>query len=189
MLQQRLLLEEQMQFRSRKLLLLALVVLTVNDGCSSSETGTSVFVVSSLQRILQNEVDINGDEKAEISCAKGESESFQIIVLNKTGQTLPAIDLSLGNWSYKGDEPPKAVPTIEMFREHYVQLTRPSGRTKRKLGMYPDALVPFINPYTGRRITKAKYLASKQNVEPKSNQGYWIDITANRNITAGRYQN
>jgi len=182
-----------MLFKSENLLILFLFFI---NSChhAVAKDDVSVVVISSLQRVLQDEVNISGMRKAEVFCAKGESESFQIIVANGTSSNLPGIDLKAGEWRYVGDTP-VGVPVLRMFREHYVKVKQSSDRywksVKGRLrkGMYPDALIPFINPYTGQRITKAKYLASGQDVKAGNSQGYWIDVSVKRDVKAGTYTN
>jgi hypothetical protein len=55
--------------------------------------------------------------------------------------------------------------------------------------MYPDALIPFVNPYTGQQITSAKYLAAGQAVKAKHSQGCWMDISVARDVRVGAYTN
>jgi len=62
------------------------------------KTGVSVIVLSSLERLLQNEVIVQGAKEAEIFCAKNEYESFQIIIADPTDEPVPNINLKFGNW-------------------------------------------------------------------------------------------
>ena len=162
--------------------------------CSAVGQGVSVVVKSSLERVLKDEVNVSGLEEAVLFCAKGEYESFQVIVANASNSSVEDIDLQQGQWKYEGQKP-AGVPVLRMFREHYVEVKQSSGQHWKNMkgrlrkGMYPDALIPFVNPYTGKRITKAKYLASGQNIKPGNSQGYWTDIRIDRNVKAGTYTN
>lgn len=157
--------------------------------CGILRADVSVGVVSSLQRFLQDEVNVDGAKDAEIFCAKAETESFQIIIANDTDAELVDIDLRKGSWRYSGDKPSAGAPVMRMFREHYVMLASPSPWAKSRAGMYPDALIPFVNPYTGKRVTSARYLAGGQSIKAGHSQGYWIDIFVDRDVTAGVYKN
>ncbi|MFA5252397.1 MAG: hypothetical protein WC454_07420, partial [Phycisphaerae bacterium] len=143
------------------------------DAVPDDQNIASVIVLSSLERLLQDEVDISGAKEAEIFCAKNEYESFQIIVVNPSDTTISQIDLKAGNWHF-ADAPGEGAPELTLYREHYVKIDQPSYNLKSKLGMYPDALIPFIDPYTGKEIVSAKYLAKNQDVGPHKNQGYWV---------------
>ena len=151
-------------------------------------TGASVKVISSLERLLQNEVVVEGTEGADIFCAKNEYESFQIIIANPKDIPVLNIDLKSDNWHFVGT-PGNTVPELTLYREHYVEITKPSPRSTAVKGWYPDALVPFIDPYTDKNITRAKYLAADQDVLPNSNQGYWVDVYVPIGTKAGDYTN
>jgi hypothetical protein len=148
----------------------------------------SVLVLSSLERILQDETDIQGLKEAEIFCAKNEYEAFQIIIINPTDKPIPQIDLNADNWHFTGT-PGEGSPELTLYREHYVEISSLSSRSEGKKGWYPDALIPFINPYTGKEIDNAKYLARNQGVGARKSQGYWVDIRVDSNVKAGDYSN
>ncbi len=152
------------------------------------DAGVSVAVISSLERVLQDDIDVNGTQTAEIYCAKNEYESFQIIIINPTDTPIPQIYLNVDSWHFTGI-PGKASPELTLYREHYVNIKLSSGNSNRPKGMYPDALIPFVNPYTSQRITSAKYLASGVNVKPLRSQAYWVDVNVGKNVAAGNYTN
>lgn len=153
-----------------------------------STLSASVVVLSSLEKLLQDEVNVSGAKEAEVFCAKNEYESFQIIIVNPTDKPIPQINLKADNWHFT-DTPGKGSPELTLYREHYVKIDRPSYKLKSKLGMYPDALIPFIDPYTGKEIVSAKYLARNQDVGPHKNQGYWTDVHVGSDVKAGIYTN
>lgn len=66
------------------------------------EVSASVIVLSSLERLLQDEVVVRGAEEAEIFCAKNEYESFQIIIVNPTDTPISQINLNADNWHFTG---------------------------------------------------------------------------------------
>jgi hypothetical protein len=162
------------------------------DTVSGGQSSTSVIVLPSLAKVLQDEVNISGAEEAEIFCAKNEYEAFQIIVVNPTNTPIFRVDLKTGNWHFTGT-PGEGAPKLTLYREHYVKIDRPSKDLKSKPGMYPgmypDALIPFIDPYTGKEITSGKYLAKNQDVRPHKSQGYWVDVHVGSNVKAGIYTN
>jgi hypothetical protein len=155
---------------------------------SSGQDSTSVIVLSSLERLLQDEVDVSGAKEAEIFCAKNEYESFQIIIVNPTYTPISQINLNADNWHFTGT-PGEGSPELTLYREHYVEISSLSPRSGGKKGWYPDALIPFIDPYTGKEIDNAKYLARNQDVGARKSQGYWVDVRVDSNVKAGDYSN
>lgn len=55
------------------------------------------------------------------------------------------------------------------------------------VGWYPDPLVPFINPATGRPPTGGLYQAVPFSLAAGNNQPIWVDITVPRTAGAGQY--
>jgi hypothetical protein len=161
-----------------------------NISCASGQEPNDIriAVISSLERVLQDDIDVNGTLIAEIYCAKNEHESFQIIIVNPTYTPISQINLNADNWHFTGT-PGEGSPELTLYREHYVKVDQPSYGLKSKPGMYPDALIPFIDPYTGKEIVNAKYLARNQDVGVRKSQGYWVDVRVDSNVKAGEYHN
>jgi hypothetical protein len=166
-----------------------------NSGDSPVNIGTPVvkqgkypvIVLSSYQKVLQDEWTVTGDSSADIFCAKNETESFQILVINKSSNTLPDIEIIGSGWQSVGISITKE-PVITLYREHYVNVTKSSYLLDSTIGMYPDALIPFVDPYTKKPIYTAKYLANHASVEPQKTQGYWVDVEVGSDVPAGIYR-
>lgn len=161
-----------------------------SGGGGQSRTDCSVVVVSSCERYLQDEYLISGKQTAEIFCAKNETESFQMIVCNASGAVLPDIEIHISSFEPQGRA--DRMPVMTVYREHYVDLKKASASYSNnpilsRPGMYPDALIPFLDPYTHRPITNAKYLANHQSVLPRTSQGYWVDVKVGADVPAGTY--
>jgi hypothetical protein len=180
-----------------KKVLLIIIFLSIRCFAKTNEPNVSisplakdvpVVVLSSLARVLQDKINVIGTDRAEIFCAKNEYESFQIILSNTTNKAVSNINLKTGNWHFKGD-PGEAAPAITLYREHYVYVKFLSPNSTAEKGWYPDALIPFINPYDGKEITNAKYLAKNYTVGSHKSQSYWVDIFVNSNVKAGQYIN
>ncbi|OHB55241.1 MAG: hypothetical protein A2Y07_11110 [Planctomycetes bacterium GWF2_50_10] len=142
----------------------------------------TVSVIPSYERVLQGDLDFAFSDKAEISAAKNETESFQIVVANKNSVDIGPVQFAFNDWKYVGNGQPGALPVIIAFREHYVPITKASHLLKSRLGNYPDALVPFINPYTGMPVSVAAV-----EINSKSSQGYWFDVSIPADAIAGQY--
>lgn len=119
----------------------------------------------------------------DLYAAKGEYESFQIIVKAPEGG-LTGVNVT--------------APTLQnaqftLYREHYIYLTRGTSdwATNRNkplgAGWYPDGLIPFVNPATGADLTGATLDAVPFNLAAGKNQPIWVDVYVPREATAGRY--
>lgn len=144
----------------------------------------NVVVVPALHRVMRDDVQVEGGDSVALSIAQGETESAQIVVANRGRTPLKSVDLS---WT-KLSGPDGPAPIIRPYREHYVHVTESSAGQKSRLGWYPDALIPFVDPYTGTRPKPAKYSAWGAEIPPGEVQGYWLDVEVPRQAVAGEYR-
>lgn len=131
-----------------------------------------------------------------MSAAKGESESFQIMVSAPAGG-LTNVNVVVPNLVGPGGQ---FIPSssLTLFREHYVYVSQAisageavwDGPNLRKgPGWYPDGLIPFKDPISGVSLSNsgAQYIAVPFNLAANTNQGIWVDVTVPRTATAGVY--
>lgn len=157
-----------------------------SGGAVNPFSNIAVTVVSSMERLLQDDISAPGENYAEIFCAKNETESFQILITNQSYSKLLDVELHVSDWQGpSGAQKPK----LTLFREHYVKTTVPSYSLSpdTPIGWYPDALIPFVDPYTGKAITTGLYQANHQSVAPRKSQGYWVDVRVDSDVPAGTY--
>lgn len=157
-----------------------------NGGAAGAFSNIKVTVISGMERLLRDDSSAPGQASAEVFCAKNETESFQIIVTNQSYYSLPDVDIHVSEW--QGGSGAKK-PILTLFREHYVRINKtsyglPADTPK---GWYPDALIPFVNPYSNEPITTGTYLAAGASVGSRENQGYWADVRVDSEVPAGTY--
>jgi hypothetical protein len=146
----------------------------------------TVSVVPSGLRLLQDNISVEGKKYAELYCAKNETEAFQILLVNKSDSILQDIEINISEWQGQGSRKPQ----MTLFREHYVQIRENSPKVYsdlEDLGYYPDALIPFVDPYTGKEITTGLYRANHASISARQNQGYWADVRVDSDVTSGTY--
>jgi hypothetical protein len=116
---------------------------------SSSGEKIALTALNSMERISQNQKTY-GAATAKISSAKNEVESFQVVVAapieNINVVKVEISDLTGPDGSKIGKE------NIRLFREEYIRVRMSTPRAELPPGLYPDPLVPFINPITGKPI-------------------------------------
>lgn len=153
-------------------------------------------VVPSLQRVWREDTSIQGDASVDIQCARGESESCQVVVVNYGTEPLRNIDVTC---TLDVSGPSGTVPSVTPFRVHYVKVRESTANYQSTLarykntrwegaGWYPDALIPFTDPYTGAPLTSARYLAAGLELPAGQSQPYWLDFTAPANAQPGTYR-
>lgn len=137
----------------------------------------AVWTTSGMERVRRADQPVRRPD-VNIWAARGEYEPFQIVV---TARTDPVTDVNLDASDLTGPGGSTIPATALVFyREHYVQVTSPSpdpGHGNRPLGKgwYPDALIPFVDPQSGRRPS-GELVAAPFDVTPNTNQPVWVDV-------------
>ena len=54
-------------------------------------------------------------------------------------------------------------------------------------GWYPDALIPFTDPETGKPLSGATLTAVPFSVKAGNNQPIWVDLLVPQNAKSGQY--
>jgi hypothetical protein len=125
-----------------------------------------------------------------LTAARGESESFQIIA-NGAAKGLSDVNLTITDLQGpNGQVIPQS--NFTLYREKYMQVNSSSPNrkgTNQPLGpgWYPDALIPFTDPDTGKAPTNAKLKAVPFDVQAGKNQPLWVDLSVPRNAAPGKY--
>lgn len=167
---------------------------------SQSHDQPLVWVASAMEAIERNKpapkAIWQGDrakqlKSIELMAAKGEYESFQIVI--KAPQTnLSKVNVNVSELT-NSDGGVIDSKNVTLYREHYIYVDRPSPQgwaanpTPGK-GWYADALIPFLNPDTGKDLQGAEIDAVPFNLAAGNNQPIWVDILVPRNASPGEYQ-
>ncbi len=86
---------------------------------------------------------------------------------------------------------------LTLFREHFVYVRRPSPRSDARPGLYPDALIPFVNPIDGSDLKPrdwrsnpraAKYDAVPFDVWKGTTEVLWVDVFVPPDARPGDYK-
>ncbi len=120
-----------------------------------------------------------------LSAARNEYAPFQIIVRAGTSGLKRVNAVASPLVSTRG----RIIPAdrITLYREHYIEVSKLSPKSRGKPGWYPDALIPFLDPGTGKPPVRARFAAAPFDIEPDSNQPLWIDVLAPRDAAPGAY--
>ena len=150
----------------------------------ATEPSMSVYVMDEFARVRPR--DAPGSKRvAVLSAARNEYAPFQIIVRAGTGG-LRRVNAVAGPLVPKRG---RAIPAdrITLYREHYVEVRKLSPKSKSAPGWYPDALIPFLDPSTGKPPVRARFAAAPFDIAPDSNQPLWVDVLTPRDATPGEY--
>ena len=186
--------------KNRMFITILVLWILVSSAYSSASDRIILTALNSMERIGQNQ-ETFGSSSVEIWAARNEVESFQVVVSapaeNMTVTKVEISDLVGPNGSRitKGN--------IRLFREEYVRVRMSTRRAELPPGLYPDPLVPFVNPVTGKPIepltrtrkrwgepaTTSGYdmYAVPFDVFKGQNQALWIDVHVPKEIPSGLY--
>ncbi len=164
-------------FQAALVSLLVLVVASV-----PAHAQPTVWVVPSLVRVVPDAA-AGTATQIDLYAARGETESFQIIVRAPSGG-LTGVNVTAPNLGG---------PTCTLYREQYIYLATGSAdwATNRNKplgpGWYPDGLIPFVNPATGQDLTGATLDAVPFSLAAGHNQPIWVDVYVPRTQAPGLY--
>ncbi|GEM87690.1 DUF4091 domain-containing protein [Meiothermus granaticius] len=148
-----------------------------------------VWAVSSLERVMP-ETPPQENKPIELFAARGEYESFQVVVFGPKG--LRGVNLQVSDLSGPGGAV-IAKDHLSLYREHYLPVSTPSphrGGPNRPLGKgwYPDALIPFDSSTRPQYTPDAVVYGSVPiDVAPGNTQAFWIDLYVPREAPPGLY--
>jgi len=130
-----------------------------------------------------------------LHAARGEYESLQISL---TGLIrLSDLDAAITPFANaSGEQLPADSATL--YRVEYVPVRFSAPRATEALGMTPDPLVPFIDPYTGKKCASplwtgeeklegAAFGATPFEIWPGQRQTLWLDVHVPRDAKPGEY--
>ena len=154
-----------------------------------AQTGPKVWVAPSLQRVGPSDGPGSATQ-AQVWAARGEYESFQIVVRAPAGG-LNNVNVSVSDLQGPGGQI-ISKKSFMLYRERYVYVSQSSpdwgGQNRpRGAGWYPDGLIPFTDPTTGLPLSGAPLVAVPFSLSDGQNQPIWADILVPRTAAAGNY--
>ena len=164
------------------LILFTGIFFIVLSGCSKN--GVTVWVATPWQQVLQNTPP--GDvQTVTLKAASNEYEPFRLIVHNSGKNKLTDLNVSVS--SLIGSDGEISAENIQLYRANYLNVTKPSNRSKNPAGFYPDALIPFLNPETEKITDQVTYVAAPFSVDTASNEEIWCDLYVPAGTKSGTY--
>jgi hypothetical protein len=173
------------------LIFIALVCLNIwQVPKATSAISPVLYIAPSLKRIGQTDK-ITSRSSVNISAAKGEYESFQLVIQAPTSG-LTNVNVSVSDLLASNSQK-ITKNNITLYREYYVYVSHSSPNMRGNLnpplgvGWYPDGLVPFLDPVTQKPPLTGKLKAVPFSLKPQYNQPIWVDIFVPRNVSSGEY--
>jgi hypothetical protein len=132
----------------------------------------------------------DGVTEVSLSAARGEYESFQIVA-SGAAHGLTNVNVTVSDLKGPGGQ---MIPRTDftLYREKYMHVSSSSPNWKGSNqpmgpGWYPDALIPFTDPETGKPLSGARLTAVPFDVKAGNNQPIWVDLLVPRSAEPGKY--
>jgi hypothetical protein len=173
----------------KKHLVPAFLLTTMFAALAMAHSGPVVWTAPSLHRVGMFDPASNR-AKVSLSAARDEYQSFQIVV-NGASEGLKNVDVKISDLAgTSGAVIPRT--SFTLYREKYVYVSSSSpnwGGTNKPLGTgwYPDGLIPFTDPETGKALSGATLRAVPFDVKTGNNQPIWVDLLVPHAATEGQY--
>ncbi len=172
----------------------ACALLHLSPTASGGEpAGISVWTLNGMERVQPGDPP-GSAAGVRIRAARGEWEPFQVALRSKGG-TIQGITAEVSSLAGGAGAIPRG--SFRLHREHFVYLRRPSLRSEAAPGLYPDALLPFADPFTGKPIPPrqesddpagAKYAAVPFDLREGFDEVLWVEVLVPREAKAGEYR-
>ncbi len=143
-----------------------------------------VWTTVETRRVLRSESPGRGTS-VQLAAARNEWESFQILM--RSDAPVPGIDIEPGDLKESGGAILRAAHA-RLYREHALHLTIGTYRNdKFEPDWYPDPLIPFQHPLTGKPLKGARLGAVPFDLPAGETHGFWVDIHIPPGARPGEY--
>jgi hypothetical protein len=154
-----------------------------------AEGSPSVWIAPSMHRVgMSDPADSN--TQANLWAARGEYESFQVVA-NGGPKGLKEVNVTVSDLQGpNGQIIPRTSFTLYREKYMYVKSSSPNWHGSNQPmapGWYPDALIPFTDPDSGKPLSGAALTAVPYDLKAETNQPFWVDLYVPRTAAAGKY--
>ena len=140
--------------------------------------------LTATQRLLREDAPPTA-KKIRLYAAGNEWRSFQVFLRSDTPVRIVLVQVGNLNGP-RGSV--IAGSNIRIYREHQLHITAPTYRNADfKPGWYPDALIPVLNPLTGKPLSGARFRAIPFDLPANETHGFWIDVCVQKDARKGDY--
>jgi hypothetical protein len=191
---------EECTMKNRTFITIFFFMILSSYGYASGSERIVLTALNSAERISQDQK-ADGADAVKISSARNEVESFQVVV-SAPKENINVTKVDISNLAGPGGSKIEK-NNIKLFREEYVRVRLSTPRAELPPGLYPDPLVPFINPVTNEPIEPLNE-SRKRWGEPVKTSGYdmyampfdvfkgqnqplWVDVHVPKEVPAGTY--
>ena len=121
-----------------------------------------------------------------LAAARNEWRSFQIFV--RSDAAVAGVNLEAGDLRGPDGAALRAADAV-LYREHQIEIKAGTSRNDAfRPGWYPDPLIPFKHPVTGKPLAGAPRAAVPLDLPAGQTHGFWVDVYVPPDAKAGAYR-
>lgn len=148
-----------------------------------AKAALNVWTLSRCERVLREDAP-GAETVVQLHAARNEWESFQILLRSDT--LVSGVNLTAGALTGPGGA--TSGLRVDLYRQHQLNLPEASCRNDAfRPGWYPDALIPFVHPLTGKLLTQGRFKAVPFELPANETHGFWVDVYVPAETKAGDY--
>ena len=144
-----------------------------------------VWTVTETRHILRSEPPAD-NTNVTLAGARNEWVSFQILLRSDT----PVAQINIEPGDLRGPTGSALRQAdAQLYRQHQLHLETGTYRNDSfKPDWYPDPLVPFRDPTTGKKLQGARISAVPFDLPANDTHGFWVDLWVPANAAPGNYR-
>jgi hypothetical protein len=144
-----------------------------------------VWTLAETRHVLRSDPPATG-ANVQLGAARNEWVSFQILL--RSEEPLKGVNVEPGDLQGPDGNLLRRAD-VRLYRQHQLHLEVGTYRNDSfKPDWYPDPLIPFRNPLTGKRIEGARFTAAPFDLPPGQTHGFWADLYVPTNALPGDYR-
>jgi hypothetical protein len=144
-----------------------------------------VWTLTETRHVLRSDPPAT-DTAVKLGAARNECVSFQILL--RSDAPVKSIDVEAGDLAGPGGAVlPRA--DARLYRQHQLQLETGTYRNEAfKPDWYPDPLIPFLHPLTGKKLQGARITAVPFDLPAGETHGFWVSLYVPTGAASGDYR-
>ena len=162
--------------------LASMIALTAGSRASAD---WQVWTSARPERVLRD-TPASENRPVQLAAARNEWESFQILM--RSDAPLRILKIEAADLAGPSGALLRAA-RARLFRQHQLHIAQGTHRNDTfKPGWYPDPLIPFTHPVTGKPLEGARFAAIPFDLPADQTHGFWIDVHVPKDAPAGEYR-
>jgi hypothetical protein len=143
------------------------------------------WTLTETRHVLRSDSPANG-RAIRLGAARNEWVSFQILLRSEA--PVRSVGMEAGDLTGPGGVALRRADA-RLYRQHQLHLEAGTYRNDSfKPDWYPDPLIPFLHPMTGKKLEGGRIAAVPFDLPANETHGFWVDLYVPTNAAPGEYR-